>query len=80
MPWLRQVCSVSETARAELRALVREAWGVQLVDMYRPRKSAYIALQCPDYDHTTCRGRAYSSRSSTRQGTLSARGARARWW
>ncbi len=48
---LREVRSVSETVRPELRSLVREAWGLRLVDMYSAKEAGYLALQCPDHDH-----------------------------
>lgn len=48
---LREVRSVSEVVRPELRALVREAWGVKLTDMYTTKEIGYIALQCPERDH-----------------------------
>ncbi len=51
LPGLREVCSVSETVRPELRALVREAWNVPLVDIYSAKEVGYIALQCPEHEH-----------------------------
>jgi phenylacetate-CoA ligase len=56
LPRLREVRSVSETVRPELRALVREAWGVGLTDMYTAKETGYIALQCPQYPvyHVQC--------------------------
>ncbi len=48
---LREVKSFSETLPADLRQLVREAWGVKLVDIYTTNEVGYIALQCPDYEH-----------------------------
>jgi len=51
LPGLREVRSVSETVRPELRQLVRAAWGVELVDIYSAREVGYIALQCPLHPH-----------------------------
>ena len=48
---LREVRSVSEVVRPDLRALVREAWGVKLTDMYSTKEAGYLALQCPEHDH-----------------------------
>jgi phenylacetate-CoA ligase len=47
---LREVRSVSEVVRPDLRALVREVWGVKLTDMYSAKEVGCIALQCPDHD------------------------------
>jgi phenylacetate-CoA ligase len=51
LPGLREVRSVSETVRPELRQLVRAAWGVGLVDIYSAKEVGYIALQCPEHEH-----------------------------
>jgi phenylacetate-CoA ligase len=51
LPGLREVRSVSETVRPELRQLVRAAWNVELVDIYSAREVGYIALQCPLHPH-----------------------------
>ncbi len=51
LPGLREVCSVSETVRPELRALLRAAWNVPLVDIYSAKEVGYIALQCPAHEH-----------------------------
>ncbi len=48
---LREVKSFSESLPADLRELVREAWGVKLVDIYTTNEVGYIALQCPDHEH-----------------------------
>jgi phenylacetate-CoA ligase len=50
-PALREVRSVAENVRPELRALVRAAWDVKLVDVYSTTESGYLALQCPLHDH-----------------------------
>lgn len=51
LPRLKQVITISENLRPEVRTLVREAWGVPVVDIYSTREMGYIALQCPDHDH-----------------------------
>lgn len=51
LPSLREVRTVSETVRPELRQLVRAAWNVPLVDMYTAREAGYLALQCPQHEH-----------------------------
>lgn len=50
-PGLREVRTVAETVRPELRALVRAAWGVKVVDMYSASETGYLALQCPRHEH-----------------------------
>ncbi len=47
---LREVISVSEVVRPDLRELVREVWGVKLTDMYTAKEVGCIALQCPEHD------------------------------
>lgn len=51
LPSLREVRTVSETVRPELRQLVRAAWNVPVVDMYTAREAGYLALQCPQHEH-----------------------------
>ena len=48
---LREVRTMSEVVNPELRALVREVWGVPLADAYSAEEVGYIALQCPDHEH-----------------------------
>ncbi len=48
---LRQVCSFGEMVSPDLRAEVRAAFGVPLIDMYSAQEVGYMALQCPDHDH-----------------------------
>jgi len=48
---LREAASFSESVPADLRELVREAWGVKLVDMYTTNEVGYLALQCPALEH-----------------------------
>jgi phenylacetate-coenzyme A ligase PaaK-like adenylate-forming protein len=49
LPGLREVRSFAEVASPELRALCRDAWGVQLVDIYTAQEVGYVALQCPEH-------------------------------
>ena len=48
---LREVRTYGEMLRPETRAMVREAWGVGLVDSYSSEELGYIALQCPGREH-----------------------------
>jgi len=47
LPQLKQVRTYSESLRPEMRAVVREAWGVEVVDSYSSEELGYLALQCP---------------------------------
>ncbi|MBM5812617.1 MAG: phenylacetate--CoA ligase family protein [Gammaproteobacteria bacterium] len=51
LPNLQQARSFSEVLRPDLRALVREAWGVEVADVYSCEEGGYIALQCPRHEH-----------------------------
>ncbi len=51
LPRLRQVRSYGEMLHADARGLVREAWGVEIVDSYSSEELGYIALQCPACEH-----------------------------
>ncbi|WP_375293154.1 phenylacetate--CoA ligase family protein [Bradyrhizobium sp. sGM-13] len=51
LPRLKQVITIAENLKPEVRSAVREAWGVPLVDIYSTREIGYIALQCPDHEH-----------------------------
>jgi phenylacetate-CoA ligase len=48
---LRQVQTLSELLRPEVRDACRAAWDVDVADMYTGREVGYLALQCPDHDH-----------------------------
>lgn len=50
LPRLKQVRTYAEMLRPDTRRLVREAWGVTVVDSYSSEELGYIALQCPDSD------------------------------
>jgi phenylacetate-CoA ligase len=51
LPALREVRTLSEMLAGEARALIREAWGVKVTDMYSAEEIGYIALQCPEHGH-----------------------------
>lgn len=51
LPRLREVRTVGETVSAELRKLVHEAWGADLVDLYSSSECGLLALQCPHTGH-----------------------------
>ena len=48
---LRQVQTLSEVLRPEVRDACRAAWDVDVADMYTGREVGYLALQCPGYEH-----------------------------
>jgi len=50
LPNLRDVQTLSEILRPELRELCRDVWGVPIKDNYSGREVGYIALQCPDHE------------------------------
>lgn len=47
LPSLREARTYSERLPADLRDLVRAAWGVPLSDLYSANEVGYVALQCP---------------------------------
>lgn len=51
LPNLRQVQTLSEILRPEVRDACRAAWDVSVADMYTGREVGYLALQCPEHDH-----------------------------
>ena len=48
---LKGVDTVSEVMTPEIRAAVREAWGLTVTDTYSSAETGYIALQCPEFEH-----------------------------
>jgi len=48
---LREVRTYGEALHPDLRAIVRDAWDVPLVDIYSCREAGYLALQCPLHEH-----------------------------
>ncbi|HEX2064600.1 MAG TPA: hypothetical protein VHE80_09290 [Acidimicrobiales bacterium] len=51
LPRLRQVRSYGEAMDPGLRDACREAWGVDVVDLYSSQEVGYMALQCPRAEH-----------------------------
>ena len=51
LPRLRQILTIAELLKPEVRDLAREAWGVAIADVYSTRDAGYVALQCPAFDH-----------------------------
>lgn len=47
---LRQIRTISETLSDEDRALIHQAWGCPVVDVYSSSEVGYIAMQCPQSD------------------------------
>jgi phenylacetate-CoA ligase len=50
-PKLREVRTFGELLEPHVRAAVREAWGLRIVDMYSSQEVGYLALQCPKHEH-----------------------------
>jgi phenylacetate-CoA ligase len=50
-PRLREVRTTGEVPSPEVRALVKDAWGVGMVDSCFLPQLGYVALQCPQHDH-----------------------------
>jgi phenylacetate-CoA ligase len=48
---LREARTLGEALGPDVRALCREAWGVQLTDVYSAEEVGYIGLQCPENEH-----------------------------
>ncbi|MDA1091221.1 MAG: phenylacetate--CoA ligase family protein [Proteobacteria bacterium] len=48
---LRQVITISEMLRPDVRNVCRAAWNVGVADMYTGRDVGYMALQCPEHEH-----------------------------
>jgi len=51
LPCLAQVIAYGEMLDPETRLLCREAWQVEVKDMYSANEVGYMALQCPDHEH-----------------------------
>lgn len=51
LPFLQQIGSFGEVLEPACRRLVRDAWGVGIVDMYSAKEAGPIALQCPLHEH-----------------------------
>lgn len=48
---LVEVRTLAESLGPDVRELCREAWGVELKDVYSASETGYLALQCPDHEH-----------------------------
>jgi len=48
---LRQVQTISEILRPEVRDVCKAAWDVGVADIYSGREVGYMALQCPEHEH-----------------------------
>ena len=66
IPNLREVQTLAEILRPDVRDACRQAWDVPVSDMYSGREVGYMALQCRTTSTTTCCRRGLSSRSWTR--------------
>ena len=51
LPGLSQARSYGGALPEETRSIVREAWGVEVADIYTAEEAGYIALQCPQFEH-----------------------------
>ncbi|MFQ5775733.1 MAG: phenylacetate--CoA ligase family protein [Kiloniellaceae bacterium] len=51
LPRLREARAISEVLTPETRAACREAWNVDVTDIYSARETGYLALQCPEHTH-----------------------------
>jgi phenylacetate-CoA ligase len=51
LPSLRGLRSSGEVLGAEVRALCRMVWGLEIADMYSAVETGYLAFQCPGHEH-----------------------------
>ncbi|MCP3970332.1 MAG: phenylacetate--CoA ligase family protein, partial [Rhodobacteraceae bacterium] len=51
LPTLREVVTFGELLAAETRDLARQAWDVEIKDVYSSEESGTMALQCPEGEH-----------------------------
>lgn len=51
LPRLREVATMGETLRPELRQRVADTLGVRVVDNYSSEEFGVIAMQCPEHQH-----------------------------
>ncbi len=51
LPSVRQLVTISELLKPELRTLCRDVWSVEIRDMYSTQEVGYVALQCPEHEH-----------------------------
>jgi phenylacetate-CoA ligase len=50
-PELLGVRTLGEALADDVRAACRDAWGVEVTDVYSAEEAGYIALQCPEHAH-----------------------------
>jgi phenylacetate-CoA ligase len=50
-PGLGEIRTLGETVSEEVRDICRQAWGVDIKDMYSSMEIGYMALQCPEHEH-----------------------------
>jgi phenylacetate-CoA ligase len=48
---LKQIITIAENLRPEVRAACKAAWNVPIMDIYSAREVGYIGLQCPEHEH-----------------------------
>lgn len=48
---LKGITTVAELLPPALRTRVRDAWGVEIQDIYSAMEVGYMALQCPEHEH-----------------------------
>ncbi|MFZ5563750.1 MAG: phenylacetate--CoA ligase family protein, partial [Thermodesulfobacteriota bacterium] len=50
-PGMLELRTFGETVTGELREICRQAWNLEIKDMYSAMEIGYLALQCPDHEH-----------------------------
>ena len=43
--------TISEVVSPAIREVYREAWGIELCDIYNACEAGYLVLQCSDHEH-----------------------------
>ncbi|EAR60249.1 phenylacetate--CoA ligase family protein [Neptuniibacter caesariensis] len=49
LPGLKQIRSYGELLSDNVRDVCKEAWGVEIIDVYSAQEVGYIAMQCPEH-------------------------------
>jgi phenylacetate-CoA ligase len=57
LPRLRGISTFGELVTPELRQLVRDIWGLPIIDVYSSKEAGIIVLQCPKHEHYHIRKR-----------------------
>lgn len=57
-PKLQDISAIGEVMTDEVRSACREAWGVDVKDVYSSVEVGYLGLQCPENDHLHVQGEA----------------------